>query len=236
MVTAVPIDREILADNIAASVYAAVRAKAVSHAFLPGERLNEGELARELNVSRTPLREALYRLTTEGFLRNVAGKGFFFRNLDPKELFSLYELRTALEVAATQLAIERASDEQIHALAEVVREEGAGEACTQKELIAQDERFHTHLVALAGNLEMSRVLDNINARIQFVRWMDIGATTRKAAHHDHNKIVAVLARRDFDTCCALLKKHIERRQDEIVAAAHARVGQLYTERAARAQA
>lgn len=235
MSTTDSMDREVLADNIAASVYAAVRAKAVTHAFLPGERLNEGELARELNVSRTPLRAALHRLTTEGFLRSVAGKGFFFRDLDPKELFSLYELRAALEVAAAQLAIERASDEQIQALAAMVREDGAAEGCTQMDLIAQDEAFHVRLVSLAGNLEMSRVLENINARIQFVRWIDLGAPTRRATHHDHNRIVDALASRDSDACSELLKKHIGRRQDEIVAVAHARLAQLFTERATRSR-
>uniref|UniRef100_UPI0039F07D00 GntR family transcriptional regulator n=1 Tax=Bordetella sputigena TaxID=1416810 RepID=UPI0039F07D00 len=236
MSTADQMDPSALAENIAATVYAAVRAKAVTHAFLPGERLNEGELARELNVSRTPLREALHRLTTEGFLRSVPGKGFFFRNLDPKELFDLYELRASLEVAAAQLAVERASDEQIAAVASMVREDVAESGCSQLELIAQDEAFHQRFVALAGNLEMSRVLDNINARIQFVRWIDVGAPTRRATHHDHNAIIDALARRDLDACTALLKKHIGRRQDEIVEAAHARVAQLFTQRATRGRA
>lgn len=107
-------------DNIGVAVYEALRAKAVSHAFLPGERLNEVELAKELRVSRTPLREALYRLGTEGFLRSVAGKGFFFRELDPKELFDLYELRSSVELAAVRLAVQRATEAQVDALVRMV--------------------------------------------------------------------------------------------------------------------
>lgn len=224
-------DRASAADKVGAAVYEALRAKAITHSFLPGERLNEGELARELRVSRTPLREALNRLTTEGFLRSVPGKGFFFRELDPKELFDLYELRAALETAAVRLATERASAEQVDALAAMVSDDATREECAAAGLIAQDEQFHERLVALAGNSEMSRVLDNINARIQFVRWIDVGQPTRQAAHHTHKAIAQALRNRDAETCARLLRKHIERRQDEIIEAAHARMAQLFTERA-----
>jgi DNA-binding GntR family transcriptional regulator len=219
------------AEKLGNAVYEALRSKAITHAFLPGERLNEGELAAELRVSRTPLREALNRLTTEGFLRSVPGKGFFFRELDPKELFDLYELRSALELTAVQLAVERASEGQIDALVASVDDDVASVECSKVELIAQDERFHQHLVALAGNSEMSRVLSNINARIQFVRWIDVGEPTRRAAHHAHKAIAQALQKRDAKACASLLGKHIGRRQDEIIEAAHARMAQLFTERA-----
>lgn len=226
-------DYEVAAEKVGAAVYEALRAKAITHAFLPGERLNEGELASELRVSRTPLREALHRLTSEGFLRAVAGRGFFFRELDPKELFDLYELRMALELAAVRLAVERASDQQIDTLADMLSDGASNEECSTTELIAQDEQFHERLVGLAGNAEMSRVLGNINARIQFVRWIDVGQPGRRATHHGHKAIVAALKTRDVDACAALLTKHIGRRQDEIIEAAHARMAQLFTERASR---
>lgn len=232
MSTAATQGRAASTEKVGLAVYEALRAKAITHAFLPGERLNEGELAKELHVSRTPLREALNRLTTEGFLRSVSGKGFFFRELDPKELFDLYELRSAIELAAVRLAVERASDAQIDVLSETVSDTTTPERCTATELIAQDEQFHERLVGLAGNAEMSRVLDNINARIQFVRWIVVGEPTRRAAHHGHKAIVQALKIRDAETCAALLKKHISRRQDEIIEAAHARMAQLFTERAA----
>lgn len=220
-------------EKIGATVYEALRAKAITHSFLPGERLNEGVLANELRVSRTPLREALNRLTTEGFLRSVSGKGFFFRELDPKELFDLYELRLTIELAAVQLAATRASTEQIDSLAAMVGDDATREECSAAELVAQDEQFHERLVALAGNVEMCRLLDNINARIQFVRWIDLGTPTRQATHHDHKAIVQALKDGNIKSCTARLRKHIGRRQDEIIEAAHTRIAQLFTERASR---
>src|SRR5438874_4932491 len=104
---------ELVSDSIVDRVYEQLKAMAVSYEFKPGERLNEGELARSLGVSRTPLREALNRHNTESLLRFVPGKGFFCRDLDVHEIFSLYEVRKAIEVAAIRLAIQRAKDEDI---------------------------------------------------------------------------------------------------------------------------
>lgn len=224
-------DRSTATEKIGTTVYDALRSKAITHAFLPGERLNEGELATELHVSRTPLREALNRLTTEGFIRAVPGKGFYFKELDPKELFDLYELRAMLELTAARLAAERASGEQIDSLMESADEEANGMECSKEELIAQDEEFHARLVALSGNEEMSRVLHNINARIQFVRWIEVGEPTRRAAHYSHRAIAQALQRRDVKACEELLGKHIRRRQDEIINAAHTHMSRLFTERA-----
>lgn len=219
------------AENIGLAVYDKLRVKAVGHDFLPGERLNEVELAREFGVSRTPLREALNRLTTEGFLRSIPGKGFFFRELDPKEIFDLYETRAAIEVAAVRLAVQRATTEQVNALAKMVDDAAALEDCAVSELIAQDETFHTRLVELAGNSEMSRVVLNINARIQFVRWINVDKPSKRATHKDHKAVVQALRQRDTEACASLLQKHISRRLDEIIEATHKRIAQIYTERA-----
>src|SRR6201987_1623649 len=70
-------------DSVVDRVYEQLKAMSVSFELKPGERLNEGEPAKRLGVSRTPLREALNRLNSEGFLRFPPGKGFFCRELRP---------------------------------------------------------------------------------------------------------------------------------------------------------
>src|ERR1700745_3877723 len=107
---------ELASDSIVDRVYEQLKAMAGSYELKPGERLNEGELAKRLGVSRTPLREALNRLNTEGFLRFAPGRGFCCRQLDAHEIFDLYELRKSIEVASIRLALKRAKDEDIDAL------------------------------------------------------------------------------------------------------------------------
>src|SRR3546814_9325095 len=102
--------------HLSQRAYVALRAMAMSYRFQPGQRLNEGELARELEISRTPLREAMHRLVSEGLLALVSGRGFFARPLEVKEVFDLYEARLGLEIAIVQLACERATDEWLAAM------------------------------------------------------------------------------------------------------------------------
>src|SRR5579862_6815448 len=85
-------------------VHHELRSMAMTFRFLPGERLNEAILAKELGVSRTPLREALNRLTAEGFLTFSVNLGFFRKPLEVKEIFDLFEFRLEIEVTAVRLA------------------------------------------------------------------------------------------------------------------------------------
>ena len=101
-------------------VYDAMKSMAITYGFRPGERINEVDLARQLNVSRTPLREALNRLVMEGFLTTRLNKGFFARTLDPNEVFNLYEFRSAVEQAMISIACERSTKQELEALEKFV--------------------------------------------------------------------------------------------------------------------
>src|SRR5580698_7651603 len=115
-------DDKAVPQSVVDRVHRELRGMAMTFRFLPGERLNEAILAKELGVSRTPLREALNRLTTEGFLVFSANHGFFRKSLDVKEVFDLYEFRMQLEISAVKLAVDRATDDQLLDLEKFVTE------------------------------------------------------------------------------------------------------------------
>jgi DNA-binding GntR family transcriptional regulator len=219
---------EITNDSIVERVYEQLKAMAVTYAFKPGERLNEVEIARHLGVSRTPLREALNRLNTEGFLRFIPGKGFYCRELDAHEVFDLYEFRKSIEVAAIRLSVERARNEDIAALLAFLDETGPdpGERSTT-ELVALDEMFHERLMAMSGNAEMLRVLRNVNARIRFVRWIDMDRGDRRLTQTEHRLVLTNLGARDEAVCATVLQKHIDRRLDQITSAIKEGYAQIY---------
>ncbi|QQO23701.1 GntR family transcriptional regulator [Bradyrhizobium diazoefficiens] len=220
-------------DSFVDRAYDRLRRMAIDYQFKPGERLNEVELSRQLGLSRTPLREALNRLTTEGFLRFSPGKGFFCRQLDPKEIYDLYQLRKALEVGAVKLSVRLASETDIESLGQFLSDTGpdTGGRSTE-ELVALDEAFHERLMALSGNNEMRQVLRNVNAKIQFVRWVDMDRISRPVTQAEHRLILERLKARDEFGCIAALEKHIDRRQDQITAAIKERVAQIYMPRGA----
>jgi DNA-binding GntR family transcriptional regulator len=214
-------------DSMVNRAYCDLREKAITYRFLPGERLNEAILAKELGVSRTPLREALNRLAAEGFLTFSPNLGFFRKALEVKEIFDLYEFRQQLEMAAVKLAVERATDEQLQKLEEFVHV-SAEEVPTRTadEMVALDEFFHTQLAKLTGNVEMQNSLENINARIQYVRWMDMNGR-REETQFQHKEIVRKMRERDAKACVQLMSEHISHRLDQIIDKVERCYGRMY---------
>lgn len=215
-------------DSTVVKVYEQLRSMAISYVFKPGERLNEVLLAKQLGVSRTPLREALGRLSIEKLLRFVPGKGFFCRDLDVNEVFDLYELRKALEISAVRLAVARASDGDVQELKAFLEQTGP-DAGTRpsSELVELDEFFHERLMALSGNAEMLHVLRSVNARIRFVRWIDMAQADRPASQREHRAVIDAVGARDEQAAVAVLEKHIDRRLDRITAAIREGYAHIY---------
>ena len=208
-------------------VHNELRDMAVTFRFLPGERLNEAILAKELGVSRTPLREALNRLATEGFLTFSANHGFFRKPLDVKEVFDLYEFRMQLEISAVKMAVDRATEEQLADI-EKFATESAREVPTRTtdDLVTLDEQFHEMLMSLTGNVEMLNSLRNVNARIQFVRWLDMTGR-RSETQSQHKEIVRALRKRDRVECERLIIDHISHRLDQIIEKVERSYGRIF---------
>ena len=209
------------------ALYASLKDMVVGFRIRPGERLNEVALARALDTSRTPLREALNRLISEQLIEFRPGRGFFCRDLTPTSVFELYELRTILEVAIARLAAERADAAEVAALHHTLYTDGRAFAGRSvRELTSQDETFHIGLAELAGSSELVRQLASINDRIRYIRWIDMA---ERAAHTrgEHKQIMAAVEARDADAAAALMRAHIEKRMDQVVNSVRQGYAQLY---------
>jgi DNA-binding GntR family transcriptional regulator len=215
------------AENLAERVYRDLREMAIAFEIRPGERLNEIVLAKHLGVSRTPLREALNRLCSEGFLTFSTNQGFFRKPLDVKEIFDLYEFRQKLEVAAVKLAVERATADQ---LAEIDRFLGQSAkdvpTRTTQEMVDLDEQFHEQVMALSGNLEMLHSLRNINGRIRYVRWVDMDGR-RSTTQGQHKAILKKMRDRDAEGAAQLMSDHIGQRLGSIIENVEKCYGKIY---------
>ena len=218
--------------SIVERVYAQLRELAIRFELLPGDRVNEVELAKQFGVSRTPLREALNRLVSDGFLTFVAGKGFFRRSLDVKEIFDLYEMRQKLEMGMAELAVERATEAQIQEIRDFLAVSMKEDPMrTVNDLVALDEEFHERMASLSGNLEMQRTLRTVNARIRFIRWVNMENGRRRLTQGEHGDILEAVARRDADQAKALLQAHIDGRLEQITLAIREGYAVIYMNRA-----
>ncbi len=209
-------------------VYEGMKSLIVSYTLKPGERVNEVEHSKQFGVSRTPLREALNRLGTEGLLDFIPKRGYFCRSLNPKEVFDLYELRKAIEIAGIRLATDLATEEQIKALRNFLDDaESDDKGRTNDELAKLDEIFHERLVQLSGNAEMLRVLRNVNVRIRFVRGKNWDKVTRAKSRADHRAVLSALRLRREEEAVEILERHISRRMDQITSVIRERLEHIY---------
>ncbi len=208
-------------------IYGRLKARVVGFGIRPGERINEVALARDLQVSRTPLREALNRLVAERLVDFRPGAGFFCRPLEPQAIYDLYELRRIIEVSAVMLACQRATDQDLAALAEDTMARGMEVAgLTVAEATARDEDFHIGIARLTGNMELAATLQSINDRIRFIRWVNMSAQV-KASKEQHRAILQALLDRDEDRAGDALADHISRRKDEVVAAVKEGISNIF---------
>lgn len=198
-------------------IYSTVKEMVSKYRFRPGERINEIDLARTLRVSRTPLREALNRLLADGLVRREPNRGFISPVLDAKQTLSLYEYRLFLEVTGATLACERADADDLRRLADLLQrlEQDPDEAPAER-LVDLDEAFHLALAEASHNPEFPRALSALNARIHFIRWLDMREGKRKVTDEEHRQILAAVADRDQGRVRSWMTRHISRRLDDIV--------------------
>ncbi|HQQ71660.1 MAG TPA: GntR family transcriptional regulator [Alicycliphilus sp.] len=209
------------------SVYNTLRDMAIAYQFKPGERLSEIELAERLGVSRTPVREALTRLVTEGFLL-PATRGYMRRPLEVQETLDLYEARVAIERECLRLAIARATDAQMEEARAYLEESRRVPAGTPvQRLVELDEGFHMRMADMAGNSELRRMLLSLNERIRFIRWLDMENVGRDSTQHEHQDILQALCTRDAALSERLLSAHIALRRDQIVDAITRGLARIY---------
>ena len=209
------------------ALYSRIKEMTVDFQIRPGERINEGALARDLQASRTPLREALNRLVTERLIEFRPSKGFFCRDLDAGSIFELYELREIIEESAVRRACERGADTEIQSLKSALFDKGLDyQGKTVREVTDQDESFHLGIARLSRNEELVHQLERINERIRFIRWIDMAAHVAKT-RNEHKLIMQAVEDRDADRAAAIMRSHIEKRVDQIVAAVKEGYSSLY---------
>lgn len=190
--------------------YKAIRQQLVEFKMRPAERINEVHLAQMLELSRTPVREALNRLASEGFVVFTPNRGFCFRGLDIDDLLDLFELRSIIETGAFALSCERADEAGVARLqafwADAHQRYGNRDA---DEILELDEAFHVHLAELSNNPEIVRQLIAVNSRIRFVRRVQIeNGPQHWTLVEDHSRIIEALADRDRDRGIKILRGHI----------------------------
>jgi DNA-binding GntR family transcriptional regulator len=177
--------------------------------FRPGDRLVEAELAERFGVSRTPIREALQRLETQGVLARD-GRSLVVASLNHDQLGELYVVRAELEGLAARLAAQHAAPEEISVLREMLRKDR--EFIARPDLLARaNKRFHRQIHMASHNRYLIQQLDMVHRAMILIATTSLAAEGRgEKALEEHEQIVAAIEARDGDAADFALRQHISR--------------------------
>ncbi|MDR3434838.1 MAG: GntR family transcriptional regulator [Rouxiella aceris] len=214
-------------------VYEKVKLLAIDYHFRPGERVNEVELAGQLGVSRTPVREALNRLSKDGFMSFVPNRGFYARDITPEGVRELYEVRMVIEQATFRFACQRASDEEIAATTAIWEEvsqkqQDVSEISDWSTIAQADERFHMEIAHISKNSQLYDMLDSLNSLIRFFRRIDLETPSRRNnAYLEHVEIISALRQRDVQKGMSLIERHVSLSSEHAVEVTKEGLARIY---------
>lgn len=204
--------------SLADAVHYALSEAITQGTIAPGARLREVEIATQLGVSATPVREALRRLEREGLVAVVPHRGATVVTFTPAEIANLYEIHEVLESHAVRRATE-ASDRDTAALERILAEtEATLLQPDQRAFNRLDIRFHRTLNELSGNVPLAELTEQIHRRIQSVRIrFDLHLPDRPVqSHAQHKALVAAVRDGDIDRAEALARGHIQTVRDAVL--------------------
>lgn len=192
-------------------VYESLREAIVSQILKPGERLMEIELADELGVSRTPVREAIRKLELEGFVVMIPRKGAYVADLSIKDINEVFEIRGSLEALAAGLAAQRATKEEIEEMERnLVLTAKQWEGNDLIETIEVDTQFHELIYNASKNARLVTMIKDLREQVQRFRTTTLSVPGRlKFALDEHRRIVEAIAARDEQEAKRMAREHIE---------------------------
>ncbi|MEJ5178433.1 GntR family transcriptional regulator [Erwinia sp. MYb416] len=197
---------EALADR----VYHQLKNDIFDFRLMPGDRFSESEVAERMDVSRTPVRQALFRLEREGYVEVWFRSGWQVRQFDFEYFEELYDLRTVLECEAVKRLCRLPADDCAALLTRLTcfwideprLEDGIA-------VSLHDEAFHIALVAAAGNSEIARIHGELTEKIRIIRRLDFTREDRiNATYNEHARILRAVLHQHTEEAQRILTDHI----------------------------
>jgi len=191
-------------------VFETLREAIIQGTLAPGERLMEIQLAEEMGVSRTPVREAIRKLELEGFVAMVPRKGAYVAGISVKDILDVFEVRAALEALAAGLAAERATAEELDAMERAllyIHEAGDDQIDS---IVERDTDFHDLIYKASRNQRLLQIITLLKEQIQRFRTTSLSQPGRlKHAVDEHKGIIEAIGEHNVELASSLAREHIE---------------------------
>jgi len=196
-------------ENLDDKIYVRLKALIAERRMLPGERILQDRLAREMGVSRTPLVNALKRLAQERLVEWVSRRGIYVKRFTKREMARLFQVREALEGLSARLAAPRIDGNEVDQLREMFRAlDITPTAAAVRKYVERDRYFHWRLVEIAGSAQLAHAMDSVN--MMFFAYQDGLVRPATETIDEHFAILEALRRKDPDASEATMRLHIRR--------------------------
>lgn len=199
-------------------VYDHLRAALMDGIIKPGERIVEREYAEKFGVSRTPIREVLRKLETEGLVEYIPRKGIVGKGFNKAEIEEIYAIRIRLETLAIKIATEKITAQQlqkvkeIHDLAATASKNG-----DFKTVVDSMRHFDDLLFEATGMPRLKKMIAGLQESLRSYRKINLsGGPRRDKAINEHGQILQAVIDKDPEIAEMLLRKHIERARDSLL--------------------
>ncbi|MCK5173627.1 MAG: GntR family transcriptional regulator [Planctomycetes bacterium] len=215
-------------ENLSDAAYRHISDKLLKHELIPGQKISEPVLAKELGFSRTPVREAIQRLQNEGLLHQIPSSGTYVAQSDRVPLIETYEIRLALETMAVRKVAERIKTKDLCKLKKCCDEMKKIIVTAQKKkldvikgdlltrFIIADMDFHLNIMKIAGNRTALKLITDAHMRNRIFgylsRYRDVNHAKQTLARH--LSILKAIGDHDSDKAYKLLYEHIELSMNE----------------------
>ncbi len=206
--------------NLTNIAYDTIKHSIYNNEIKPGDYLSENIIAQTLGMSRTPIREALRILASEGLIEIHNGVGVFVKHVTIKEIYELFEVRAALECAALQSFLDNIAEDEINQmerewLALMSRIKSDGEISIDA-ISEQDFKLHTLIVDKCNNTYLKDIMKSIRLKISRYQLLSAKALGNEAETiNQHLEILHVIREKDIEKLTKLLMVHIKEAAENI---------------------
>jgi GntR family transcriptional regulator, rspAB operon transcriptional repressor len=202
--------------NINEKVYNLLRRRIIYLKYPPGHKINVRDLQKELGISQTPIKDALFRLAGEGMVDISSRKGTYVKDITEKDIREIEEARIILETAAAEIVARKITDEQLENLSRILQKTMIPvKKFDYRLFLEKDFAFHLEIMRLTGNQRLISMFNLLNAHMQIFRFQF--AKQRKGplpgTHQDHLEIMEALKQRDPKKARQAILSHREKARD-----------------------
>ena len=196
--------------NINEKVYEFIKQRIIHLTYPPGHKINVRELQRELGISQTPIKDALFRLAGEGMIEISSRRGTFVKEVTGKDIEELFATRFILEAGAVDLVGKGVKDEQLEELEGLYNETlKSGLESNYELFIEKDRAFHMKIIEFTGNQRLMETYNHLSAHMQILRFRMARHNVGKMpwVDEDHRSILDALKERNPEKAKKVIREH-----------------------------